>query len=378
MCSNTGSASSAGVSGSGGGDDNATHILKKPKRQRVPKRGPGVAELEKILREQENKVIHPDKGNSIVQFVSDHHNNNNRFSPPPPPQKTVLHGNKSTSSGRGSNGVRIAGSGIILPEEALLPTVWNSCESSIYEEASKIPAGYPISTSSFVHGSDQMHMLQEKHSHYHQYSSPTINLFPQSGSSSSENQSAGFYVHVEPPSNQRSSSHHNHYCSSLILPEEEKMAGTKRPRTFSTGSAPAPIFHCQASSPFTTAMHTLTPSFPNHTTSSVLNLQQDETLSRDYGAMNGNFLLFGSPATPSSFMMTQNSQQDLSKYHSLPFQSCVTKESGMDGSDSDSHQKKKPFYSFLIPEEQLREEETTLSLNNEKPRRETIDLNLKL
>ncbi|KAH9748947.1 hypothetical protein KPL70_005202 [Citrus sinensis] len=299
MCSNTGSASSAGVSGSGGGDDNATHILKKPKR------------------------------NSIVQFVSDHHNNNNRFSPPPPPQKTVLHGNKSTSSGRGSNGVRIAGSGIILPEEALLPTVWNSCESSIYEEASKIPAGYPISTSSFVHGSDQMHMLQEKHSHYHQYSSPT-------------------------------------------------MAGTKRPRTFSTGSAPAPIFHCQASSPFTTAMHTLTPSFPNHTTSSVLNLQQDETLSRDYGAMNGNFLLFGSPATPSSFMMTQNSQQDLSKYHSLPFQSCVTKESGMDGSDSDSHQKKKPFYSFLIPEEQLREEETTLSLNNEKPRRETIDLNLKL
>lgn len=62
MCSNTGSASSAGVSGSGGGDDNATHILKKPKRQRVPKRGPGVAELEKILREQENKVIHPDKG----------------------------------------------------------------------------------------------------------------------------------------------------------------------------------------------------------------------------------------------------------------------------------------------------------------------------
>lgn len=49
----------------------------------------------------------------------------------------------------------------------------------------------------------------------------------------------------------------------------------------------------------------------------------------------------------------------------------------MEGSDSDSHQKKKPFYSFLIPEE-LREEETTLSLNNEKPRRETIDLNLKL
>lgn len=42
--------------------------------------------------------------------------------------------------------------------------------------------------------------------------------------------------------------------------------------------------------------------------------------------MNGNFLLFGSPATSSSFMMTQNSQQDLSKYHSLPFQVSMLQE----------------------------------------------------
>lgn len=42
--------------------------------------------------------------------------------------------------------------------------------------------------------------------------------------------------------------------------------------------------------------------------------------------MNGNFLSFGSPATPSSFMMTQNSQQDLSKYHSLPFQVSMLQE----------------------------------------------------
>lgn len=64
MCSNTSSTSGAGVSGSGGDDgDYASIILKKPKRQRVPKRGPGVAELEKILREQESKN-HADKGKS--------------------------------------------------------------------------------------------------------------------------------------------------------------------------------------------------------------------------------------------------------------------------------------------------------------------------
>lgn len=38
-------------------------MKKQQKRPRVPKRGPGVAELEKILREQENINI-SDKGNS--------------------------------------------------------------------------------------------------------------------------------------------------------------------------------------------------------------------------------------------------------------------------------------------------------------------------
>lgn len=72
MCSNT-SSSGAGVSGSLGDDgDYAGLILKKSKRQKVPKRGPGVAELEKILREQEckNNVEHQGKieGNSISNF----------------------------------------------------------------------------------------------------------------------------------------------------------------------------------------------------------------------------------------------------------------------------------------------------------------------
>lgn len=74
----------------------------------------------------------------------------------------------------GNNGVRIGGAGIVLPEQALLPTIWSSSESSVREEAPKIPAGYPFSTN-FVHGSDQIHhsplMLQKKHC---QYPSPTV------------------------------------------------------------------------------------------------------------------------------------------------------------------------------------------------------------
>lgn len=67
---------------------------------------------------------------------------------------------------------------------------------------------------------------------------------------------------------------------------------------------------------------------------------------------------------------------------------CELKESISEGSHQmSSHGEsvhRKPFYSFLIPDEQTgnEEEETTLSLDTERSgggaRRETVDLNLKL
>ncbi|XP_031286754.1 uncharacterized protein LOC116145405 [Pistacia vera] len=216
MCSNT-SSSGAGVSGSVGDDgDYASLILKKPKRQRVPKRGPGVAELEKILREQECKNNVDHQGN--VSFVPDH----NYFSPPSPPM-SMLYGNggKNAVLGGGSKGLNLGGSAMAaLPEQTLLSTMWSSGDSSFCEEAPKISSGYPFLTN-FPNRSDQMHhhsssMLQNKHS---QYPSSTKNLFPNSGSlSSPDSQSAGFFLRLEPPSNQRL--HHN-YIS--LLPEEDKI-----------------------------------------------------------------------------------------------------------------------------------------------------------
>lgn len=131
MCSNT--------SSSCGGDlECATSGSRKQKRQRIPRRGPGVAELEKILREQENRDD-MDKGvmgaflssptflPKKFSFPQDHKN----FSPPLPPAVTGLFGtgagsvnvNVSVSGDRNGSsmlgGVHFGGSGTISPENHL-------------------------------------------------------------------------------------------------------------------------------------------------------------------------------------------------------------------------------------------------------------------
>ncbi|KAL5774336.1 hypothetical protein ACOSP7_011893 [Xanthoceras sorbifolium] len=386
MCSNTSS------SGGGGGDgcDYASHILRKPKRQRVPKRGPGVAELEKILREQENansvvldkdkiegfsscrisssfsKSYHPQSSvvstnlltGSNVPNILDH----NHFSPPAPPHMTMLYSNggKSTvlrGGNGGGGGVHIGGSSMVLPEQGM----WSSCCDS---------AGYPFSPN----GSDHMHhfpvMLQKKPCHY---SSPsTINLFPHPGPlSSSDNPSAGFCLHLEPPSNQRSHQNYN----PPGLPEEEKMVGMKRPRTFSVDNTTSdPPFQFQVSPHFPHLnMPDKSSSRDIHT---AFNLKQMETVSRDHAKPGGHFLIFGSAATPP---YPQTSQQEFSKHNSLPFQETSEKANQVSSGQGGTVQKK-PFFSFLIPEEQIGEAETALTLNNERGRTrgEAIDLNLKL
>ncbi|KAK7412420.1 hypothetical protein VNO78_03879 [Psophocarpus tetragonolobus] len=78
MCSNTCTSACGGGCGTGGNIVSSiwsSSLKKQPKRPRVPKRGPGVAELEKILREQETIDIN-DKGNTegFSSFISHHSN----------------------------------------------------------------------------------------------------------------------------------------------------------------------------------------------------------------------------------------------------------------------------------------------------------------
>ncbi|GAV78775.1 hypothetical protein CFOL_v3_22240 [Cephalotus follicularis] len=178
-------------SDSGGGGGGGDQYLKKQKKQRMRRRGPGVAELEKILREQENANTIKDKeiiirskfeGVSSCMLKPLPHSSSYRprssaitlsnsslpfdlnctalISPPPPSPlpKTSLYGNgssnKCTLLGGGSangdhNGLHIGG-----PGQALLPTAWGTCESSNNGKYPKFSSGVSIHVQS-LNGSNQ-------------------------------------------------------------------------------------------------------------------------------------------------------------------------------------------------------------------------------
>ena len=164
MCSNTGNSCGCGT-GSNGASIWSSGVKKQQKRPRVPKRGPGVAELEKILREQENIDI-ADRGNGEGFSFQPHHHSNPYHSsslkshpPPPPPSPpprrvtipsppgppphvpsapksdhlgpttppsmTSVYGHCGYSSPLGRNG----GSSLVMPEQELFPISLSSCKS---------------------------------------------------------------------------------------------------------------------------------------------------------------------------------------------------------------------------------------------------------
>ncbi|KAJ1402125.1 hypothetical protein SESBI_28223 [Sesbania bispinosa] len=163
MCSNTGS-SACGCCESGGNGCSmwSSGLKKQQKRPRVPKRGPGVAELEKILREQGSIEI-TDRGNSegfssscFLPHPSNHYPSSSLKSHPPtsppstrisgpvssnlpsqipsapkfdhlgpttPPTMTPIYGNCGPLGRNGS------GSGLVSPEQELFPMNLTSCKS---------------------------------------------------------------------------------------------------------------------------------------------------------------------------------------------------------------------------------------------------------
>lgn len=147
------------------------------KRKKVPKRGPGVAELEKILREQENKDTdfssclvssslstppYPSSGAStestslntrvgLVPYI-DH------FSPPPSLPMTA----RDTTYGHGSSST----ASVSLAEKALFPVTWGSCKST----TDTIPI-LPTHISNASYPMCPSNLLQRKN---YQYSSMTV------------------------------------------------------------------------------------------------------------------------------------------------------------------------------------------------------------
>jgi hypothetical protein len=200
MCSDSSSSGGGSSGGDGGGWTMASKKLLKGRK--VPKRGPGVAELEKILREQEKKDTTADtaeisEGQS-PRFVSSlpkpYHSqprpplhispssslvvpNLAQFSQPPPPPMTIIYANGSSSTilGRGDGGGRgvcvTGGSGVVLPEQPLFAITFSSCKSNMDRvDGSNSDPGIPLRTH-FPNESNPQYcpspnLLQMKHGQY--------------------------------------------------------------------------------------------------------------------------------------------------------------------------------------------------------------------
>ncbi|XWS15814.1 hypothetical protein CRYUN_Cryun34aG0033900 [Craigia yunnanensis] len=374
--------------------------LRKTKKQRIPKRGPGVAELEKILREQEKKDGRVEKGKIIggissslvsalpntyplhssfasssdslqrnVTFIPDHIHlgNSTRSCTPHLPPVSTLHVNGnddlkgSSQFGFGdvggdgrTKGVYIGGSGVFLPEQTLLPKTWGSWETTKGNEAPKMATdfSFPIVVSD---GSDHTKM------------------FP-------------------PPMVQK-----NHCHPSMMIG-----AKRSRPNFLVDNLLPAPPHMPCQPPPFHPQISRFDPS-SSSSNNAVFNPgtdSRDQVLSsplelkvktcvNNHGNPSGNgsaLITLGSPTTP--LPSTQNCQPDFSKFiKQIPFQEMKESTEGLlqrSSSRSEvSVHKKSSFFSFLLqPQEQRGAAEASLGLKNiEKCTEKTgefIDLNLKL
>ncbi|KAH8511769.1 hypothetical protein H0E87_009086 [Populus deltoides] len=380
MCSYTSISSDGdghhGSNSGGNGVDNT--CSKKVKKQKTPKRGPGVAELEKILRDQEKNDTSFDETKNIEGFsvvsqlsssyrrqspvLTSHksHPKNLPFAPDPNlfcPQSTMFFGNCSKNTSlQVCRGTGNGGSDIVLHEHGFLPTMWNSCQPRADIGGPRLASGNPFSMRS-TNGPDQL-FPSSSMAQGSQYSpTPMINFFPESVASSSSTTPSSV------------------------------MVGSKRSFPFSMEAPPIPHHYRVPAFSLQFSRQDLSLTRASH---GITNPEQIEAVSRDenigrkrhtdYGVAKGNLLLFGSPAIPSPSTHVSQQEQSKSK-HPLPFRESTEDSQHRPSQGSGTICNKRPSFSFLPPVEQKSKVDTNFSLNNDdriEKRGDGIDLDLRL
>lgn len=398
MCStNNGSDDGGGGEGSYGLSSTSK---KPPKRQRLPKRGPGVAELEKILREQEKNSSSSGGGAHIPYFhhisrphIDGHFLRMPSISSPLASMSTTNPSSYSSSFGTSTttpvpnsnygsaNGctnvdnalVRRCIHGELLPEREFFPVAWAADEGKSEEGGTPLPS----------------RLVTKMKQHCENPTSMTNN-YPGSGSSSSNIPSS---VQIEPPSSQRLC--HNY---SSIGPHD-KVIGLKRPALPSSNNNIPPI--CDYPVPQVPS-HRHRPDQP--TTSFNHGIGYDPNLTKPtprdakwdippvesnylpnyntelHGPHDGNFFRFlNPPGTAAVLPPFKTLQLQLPKYDLImPFQGSI-KESNQSPKVAGPDDQNKPFYSFLPSKEPANETLQDLSIERgDKEEDDGIDLNLKL
>ncbi|XP_028755528.1 uncharacterized protein LOC114714906 isoform X1 [Neltuma alba] len=375
--------SNSGSGGAGGPGRSS----KKPKQKKVPQRGLGVAQLEKIrIEEQQRKEaaaaaailptppsLSPSKCYLPPQLPSFHHSNQPSSSPISlhpgipvdffrlPPSLQNLDANKASSCT------------VPLEDSCTFDPAWRKLCEFEKDFVSSMSMNLPYESNHIWPPSHWTQRTQQ----YQQPSSSTVNV------SSGNLTSPVSHYSKEPPSNQN--------CSSSRVPmrPEEKMIGQKRSYPFSLEVPPASSFN------FKSPALTINVK-PNESTSraygSGLNFGASSSAFREVPScstpcssepnskknenFNGDFLSLAPPISPSKCKSTSTfpafHNQELPHFEPPPFQGT--------GEDQMPHGQQQSLHSFFPPkeEETVQTTETNKDGNCSGEKGKSVDLNLKL
>ncbi|KAH7859638.1 hypothetical protein Vadar_003615 [Vaccinium darrowii] len=409
---------SSSSGGDGGGGSSSSRSSKKLKEKKVPQRGLGVAQLEKIrLEEQQKKdgsisspISFPSPSNSSQNF---RHNPSPSLVPfPPPPLPTDLSTPNSLFRQDSSipnidflhplhprpdgDGGEIGWPSIPGLGQGYLPKFWNGDHYDLEGEnhglAFRSNVKLPFESKSIW---APPVVIQRGHKIQQQPPSTSLSMVNVSSGTSSLSQ-------MEPPSNQSFYGKNN----TPMWSEEEKMVGRKRSYPFSPENIPGLSFPCKVPSAFvqptnrsnepsggngsTVNVELSNPSFSNlfregSSSSTVLPELNPKKATKENEDLNEDFLTLAPPTTavprPSSkskhpSMFLNPHRQELPDFESLPFQGKVASPFHLPRLGGSTQQQ--PFYSFYPPAKARISPVTTTVSGCSSVVGENLDLNLKL
>ncbi|OIT38244.1 PREDICTED: uncharacterized protein LOC109239680 [Nicotiana attenuata] len=407
----SGGGGGGGSSGSGGGV--SSRASKKLKQKKVPQRGLGVAQLERMLEEQHKKdlILTPNSVHSTntmsknlaVECPTFRPTINPSSIPLPPPSKMDLRPSKSfvfrpnqsgpvidgfrpktlqSSKPLNRSGCELNWSSVLSSGKDNSPKLW-SCEYSPERENQQgnhngVVFGPNVNLPNELHNPIlPLPSVLQRSQQYQQPSCSSSMVNISSGISSSS--SSVLNYQMEPPSNQ------NYYsCNYLPLwPEEVKMVGMKRPYPFSPEYPPVPAFHCKFP-PGYVSLASRSPESASCSNECTASLESGNRLKREVPsgsrsiseskprnvfrqnrALNGDFLTLAPPSTASPYQ----SQETLT----LESTNCQ----GVAEEPTTCSVQQPIFGFFPSAKVQLGQEGTNKS-NCHAEVGETVDLNLKL
>ncbi|XVE80047.1 hypothetical protein DITRI_Ditri14bG0107800 [Diplodiscus trichospermus] len=429
-CSNSNTSSGGGIG------NNIGRSSKKKRPKKVPQRGLGVAQLEKIRIEEQQKkdaavaAILPSPS-SVISPPTTHH----KSSYLPLPIPTFHPSNRSCSSSASSipfppdlsppnsifriplsvqnidvvgtaNTVPLtcSGSPAWHPGAAVLPgndsvnnsghKFWSSCEYNIEKECSGLDPGLAFRTNlNLPYESEPIWPLpswMQRVQPFQQPSSSMVNLSSKTSSTSVLN------FQMEPPSNQ------SYYANCApLLPEDEKVVGMKRSYPFSLDNAPSPpvlsnyphIVHSingqvEAASSSNGSAFNFKPGTPNFREGPSCSTSNLDSKSKKSIKQDGDFLTLAPPTTSSicSSSKIKHPPSNLIYYnYELPDLESLTSQASFEDSSvrqgaSGLNQYYRPYYTFFPPTMVQIDRATTISMANCKGGEVGghVDLNLKL